>query len=132
MPTKPGRLCPEPGCGRKSVPGSHYCATHKAQADARRAERVRDSHKEYNAGRDENDAFYRTERWKRLSAYYRRMHPLCEECEKAGRVEPARLTDHIKARRTHPELSLEWSNLRALCWPCHNRLGEKVGRTSKP
>ncbi|WP_134470464.1 HNH endonuclease, partial [Pseudomonas aeruginosa] len=74
--------------------------------------------------RDESDGFYKTERWKRLSARYRRLHPICEECDEA----PSQITDHIKARKTHPELSLVWSNLRALCRACHNRVGERVGR----
>ena len=39
-----------------------------------------------------------------------RLHPICEEVTK-----PSQITDHIKARKTHPELSLVWSNLRALC-----------------
>ncbi|WP_372341317.1 HNH endonuclease [Pseudomonas aeruginosa] len=47
-----------------------------------------------------------------------------EECDEA----PSQITDHIKARKTHPELSLVWSNLRALCRACHNRVGERVGR----
>jgi 5-methylcytosine-specific restriction protein A len=37
------------------------------------------------------------------------------------------MVDHIKSAKTHPELFFEWSNLRALCNPCHNRIGEKVG-----
>ncbi len=127
MPIRPGRMCPEPGCGRRSIVGSHYCQAHKEKAEARRAENMKATHRSYNSDRDNNDAFYGTERWKKLSAYFRRLHPLCAECDAKGLVEPSRMTDHIKPRRTHPELSLEWTNLRALCWACHNRVGERVG-----
>lgn len=127
MPRRPGRLCPEPGCGKASVPGSHYCARHKADAEARRVERRKVVHQQYNDRRDGSDGFYKTERWRRLSIRYRKVHPLCEECEANDRIQESQLTDHIKPRKTHPELSLDWHNLRALCWTCHNRVGERVG-----
>jgi 5-methylcytosine-specific restriction protein A len=127
MPIRPARLCAEPRCGRPSTKGSHYCAPHKAQAEARRADQVKATHKRYNEKRDEADAFYKTERWRKLSIRYRKLHPLCEECERHGLITPSAMTDHIKARKTHPELSLAWDNLRALCWSCHNRVGERVG-----
>lgn len=129
MPVRPGRLCVEPGCGRRAPAGKTRCADHQAKVDARRAEKRKDVHQRYNEGRDEVDAFYKTERWKKLSAYYRRLHPLCEECARVERVRPSAMTDHIKPVRTHPELALDWDNLRALCWPCHNQVGERVGRS---
>lgn len=84
-------------------------------------------HRDYNSRRDESDGFYKTERWKKLAAYYRRVHPVCEECDEAA----SDITDHIKPRKTHPELSLEWDNFRALCRACHNRVGAKVGLQDK-
>lgn len=122
MPVRPARPCAYPGCS-VLVRGESYCARHQPLAEAARAEQLKRSHKQYNVRRDESDDFYKTERWKRLSAYYRKVHPLCEECEAAA----SDLTDHIKPRKTHPELSLDWDNLRALCRPCHNRVGERVG-----
>ncbi|WP_445262103.1 HNH endonuclease [Pseudomonas sp. EA_35y_Pfl2_R111] len=126
MPVRPPRMCSEAACGKPSVAGSHRCTKHKALADARREVQQKAAHKDYNSRRDDSDAFYKTERWKKLAAYYRKCHPVCEECDSAA----SDITDHIKARKTHPELSLEWDNLRALCRPCHNRVGEKVGLTS--
>lgn len=126
MPIRPSRMCSEPGCKKVSAPGSHRCATHKAAVDARRSDIRKEVHREYNQRRDESDSFYKTERWKKLSAYYRKHHPVCECCSNAA----SDITDHIKPYKTHPELGLDWDNLRALCRPCHNRIGERVGITT--
>ncbi|HGK0852396.1 TPA: hypothetical protein ACJZVL_006638, partial [Pseudomonas aeruginosa] len=113
MPRRPARICSEVGCGKPSVTGSFYCAMHKKAADERRAASARQAHKKYNARRDDSDAFYKTERWRRLSIYYRKLHPLCEECEGRGLIVESRMVDHIKAVKSHPELALSWDNLRA-------------------
>jgi 5-methylcytosine-specific restriction protein A len=81
------------------------------------------NHRDYNQRRDASDSFYKTERWKKLSGAFRRAHPVCQECNAAA----SDITDHRRALKTHPELALDWSNLRALCRPCHNRIGERVG-----
>lgn len=103
--------------------GCSYCVKHAPAAEARRSEVRREVHKRYNQQRDASDSFYKTERWKKLSAYYRKKHPVCECCENAA----SDITDHIKPVKTHPELALDWDNLRALCRPCHNSIGERVG-----
>ncbi len=36
------------------------------------------------------------------------------------------MVDHIIPYRERPDLGLVDSNLRALCWQCHNRIGKKV------
>lgn len=123
MPMRPSRMCSEPGCKKPSAPGAHRCVDHKKRVDAERVEARKAVHLRYNEKRDESDGFYKTERWKRLSAHYRKVHPICEECERAA----SDITDHIKPYKTHPELGLDWDNLRALCRPCHNRIGERVG-----
>ncbi|WP_376751625.1 HNH endonuclease signature motif containing protein [Stutzerimonas nitrititolerans] len=121
-------MCSEPACKRPSTPGAHRCREHKTQADASRFEQRRATHRDYNQRRDESDSFYKTERWKKLSAYYRKVHPVCEHCDNAA----SDITDHIKPYKTHPDLGLDWDNLRALCRPCHNRIGEQVGLVGRP
>lgn len=116
-------MCAEPGCKRPSTGSAHRCSAHKAQVDARRADQRKTVHRDYNQRRDESDSFYKTERWKKLSAYYRKRHPVCESCDNAA----SDITDHIKPYKTHPQLGLDWDNLRALCRSCHNRIGERVG-----
>ncbi|MNZ23536.1 HNH endonuclease [compost metagenome] len=122
MALRPMRPCNHPGCAAL-VRGESYCPRHKPAADERRAVQIKQAHRQYNTRRDDSDGFYKTERWRRLSVYYRKRHPICEECQAAV----SEITDHIKPRKTHPDLSLDWDNLRALCRPCHNKVGAKVG-----
>lgn len=96
-------------------------------AAERRAQYMQRTHAQYNKRRDESDSFYKTERWRKFRAYYLRLHPLCAECEAHGRVTAAVILDHIKPYKTHPELGLDWHNVRPLCRPCHNRIGARVG-----
>lgn len=127
---KPPKPCAWPGCSVLTRGVSH-CATHKPLADERRAEQLKRAHKQYNKRRDESDEFYKTTRWTRFRTYYLRMHPLCVECERHDRVTAAVILDHIKPYKTHPHLGLDWHNVRPLCRPCHNRIGERVGLTGE-
>ncbi len=122
MPVRPLKPCAWPGCNML-VRGESYCPRHVLVAAERQQAAKRTVHLRYNERRDESDAFYRTERWKKLSAHYRKKHPVCEHCDNAA----SDITDHIKPVKTHPALALAWDNLRALCRPCHNSIGERVG-----
>ena len=126
MGSRPAKPCAWPGCSAL-VRGVSHCTLHKPLADARRAEQLKAAHKSYNKRRDESDSFYSTERWRKFRAYYLRLHPLCVECEQAGRTTPALILDHIKALKDRPDLALDWHNVRPLCRPCHNRIGARVG-----
>jgi len=126
MGSKPLKPCASPGCSAL-VRGTAHCDTHRPAAQARREAQIKRANKRYNAVRDISDSRYKQEKWRRLSIYYRKLHPLCAQCEAEGRVKASQMVDHIKPSKTHPELFFEWNNLRALCNPCHNRIGEKVG-----
>lgn len=78
------------------------------------------SNEVYNRSRPERDKQYYSRQWKRVSRLYRQQHPLCEECEREGRVTPAELVDHIVAVSDGGSM-WEWENLQSLCWACHNR-----------
>lgn len=65
-------------------------------------------------------------RWRRLRIAYLSAHPLCEDCEQAGRTTPATEVHHIRpvesAAGRHAdmqELAFNPCNLRALCKACH-------------
>jgi 5-methylcytosine-specific restriction endonuclease McrA len=56
--------------------------------------------------------------WERISKLYRQSHPVCEICNAA----PAIDTDHIRPfRGVSDPLRTDWSNLQAVCRPCHAR-----------
>lgn len=52
--------------------------------------------------------------WGKLSRRYRREHPTCEVCG----IRPSTATDHIRPL-SEGGARLAWSNLQALCDPCH-------------
>ena len=72
-------------------------------------------------------AFYDSPAWRRVRAQYRARHPRCEACETRGRIVPAAHVHHRVKVADNPSLGLRWSNLMAVCAPCHNRL-DKGGR----
>ena len=55
-----------------------------------------------------------------------RQHPLCEDCEAAGRVVAAEMVHHIVPVVEAPELRLLFSNLRSLCIVCHGKYAESA------
>lgn len=105
------RFCSYPGCGEKVV-GSNWCKAHqpKARTDYRRG----------SAARRGYDGV-----WQKVSRQYLAIHPLCEECERMGRVVPAVLVHHIKPLCDGGE-RLSYSNLRALCEICHDEAHKQL------
>lgn len=61
--------------------------------------------------------------WQTLRLEYLAQHPFCECEDHQGKDERAlsRVVDHRISIRERPELRLEWSNLRAMTKPCHDR-----------
>jgi 5-methylcytosine-specific restriction enzyme A len=70
--------------------------------------------------RQEDKNFYSSAKWLKLRAVFLARKPLCVECEKEGRSEAAAHVDHVRPRKTHPELAFDWANLQGLCIPHHN------------
>ena len=64
---------------------------------------------------------------RKLARRVLREEPLCRSCRADGRVERARLVDHIVPVRQAPELRLVRSNLQPLCRPCHHEKTLKDG-----
>ena len=124
---RPLKPCASAGCA-ELLRGETYCPRHQAEYDSRRVDQAKKTNARYNERRSESDKFYGTARWRKLSLYFRKLHPLCANCKAEGRVTPAQVVDHIEPYKLRPDLATEWSNLRALCHACHNRIGARVGR----
>lgn len=113
MPYRPKRPCSHPGCPK--LTDGRFCEEH-AKEEARRYERYdRDPvvKKRYNRS------------WKRIRDSYIALHPLCEQCERNGRITPAEEVHHIlplSQGGTH-----DFANLMALCTPCHSAITARTG-----
>jgi len=117
MPRKPKRPCSYPGCGR--LTDGQYCEEHKRMAERQ--------YNRYGRDPDTNKRYGRA--WKKIRARFLSQHPLCEQCEKAGRLTPAEEVHHILPLAdggTHDE-----DNLMALCKSCHSRITVRNGRNAK-
>ena len=70
------------------------------------------------------DPFYHTNAWKLASASFLADNPLCVECKKTGRLEQAKVTDHIipKAVCRDPWDTANWQ---PLCRNCHSKKSAK-------
>ena len=63
--------------------------------------------------------------WKKIRDRYIKAHPLCEECQKDGRLTPAEEVHHIIPLSKGG--SNEYSNLMSLCKSCHSRISAESG-----
>lgn len=114
MPYKPKRPCAYPGCGRLAV-SEQYCAEHQKAMDKHYNQYERDPASNKRYGRA----------WKRIRDRYIKSHPLCEECEKQGKLTPAEEVHHILPLSKGG--GNEKSNLMALCKSCHSRITAESG-----
>ena len=67
--------------------------------------------------------FYGSQRWKKCRRNYLSLHPICERCNQLGIVKKA---DHVHHKiyldassYRDPMVSLNFENLEALCFDCH-------------
>ncbi|OPY83438.1 MAG: HNH endonuclease [Syntrophus sp. PtaU1.Bin005] len=101
MANKARKYCSSFPCSNLAEPGSSYCREHQPAAPVK-----------------ETDPFYLSVAWRRFRTWYLGQHPLCEECERRGRMTPAAMVDHIKEIKDGGA-RLDESNVMAMCWKCH-------------
>jgi 5-methylcytosine-specific restriction protein A len=70
-------------------------------------------------------AIYQSKRWWKLRAWKLQNNPLCEECEKRGKVVQTEEVHHKipfdtgKTKEEIEELAYNYENLESLCIKCH-------------
>lgn len=64
-------------------------------------------------------------KWRQLREWVLRRQPLCKECEKRGKIEPATEVDHIIPHKGDMKIFWDRNNLQGLCKPHHSA---KTGR----
>jgi len=100
MTTKARKYCAAFPCNQIAVKGA-YCSQHQPTGAPK-----------------ETDPFYLSVRWRRFRAWYLGKHPLCERCEREGRLTPADMVDHIIEIKDGGALTSE-DNAESMCWKCH-------------
>lgn len=113
MPRKPKRPCSYPGC--PELTEGRYCEEHAAMMNKQ--------YEKYNRDPDTRRRYGRA--WKRIRDKYVAAHPLCEMCQKNGKLTPTEEVHHIlplSRGGTHAE-----SNLMALCKSCHSEITARDG-----
>ena len=115
MPRKPKKPCRYPGCPKLTE--GRYCEQHQKQM-----------HHEYNTRERDKEArnFYSSTPWRRLRQAKLEQQPLCEECQRNGRITAATMVDHITPIK-QGGAALNMANLQSLCWSCHSRKSVEEG-----
>lgn len=113
LPRKPKRPCSYPGCPKLTE--GQFCEEHQKLTDRNYEKYQRDPALKKRYGRS----------WKRIRDRYIAEHPLCEQCEKNGRITPAQEVHHIQPLSRGG--TNEYGNLMALCTSCHSEITAREG-----
>lgn len=113
MPSWPKHPCAFQGCPVLIDKSKRFCEAHEKQRNKEYEKygRKYDSKKRYNSS------------WSKISAKYRKAHPLCEICLSEGKAVTADLVHHKKPISEGG--SNEVSNLQSLCNSCHGKIHAK-------
>lgn len=109
MSEGPLRRCTWPSC-RNLVRDGSRCPLHAKQQQ-----------RQIDANRPNAHQRGYNHRWRKASAAYMQDHPLCEECERKGRVTAAQCVDHKIPHRGDEQLFWDSGNWQSLCQRCHAR-----------
>ena len=101
MTSKPRKFCAAFPCFYLAEGGSAYCHKHRPAPAPKEA-----------------DPFYLSVQWRAFRDWYISRHPVCEQCEKDGRLTRATMVDHIVELKDGGAAISE-SNVQSLCWKCH-------------
>ena len=127
MTTPAGQIATSPVFGSRAVsPGAARFisggeAMPRKPGEQYATKRRKYKERRYNASRPARHGFYATPEWRRLRDWYRGRHPLCEECQRQGRVRAAELVHH-KVEISQGGEPLDVGNLESLCRSCHSRV----------
>jgi 5-methylcytosine-specific restriction protein A len=82
--------------------------------------------REKRYGQTDNSSFYQSKQWRATRKWYIQHNPLCEQCEREGRIASGNCVDHIKpiSKGGH---NLHESNLQTLCNKCHAKKSAQEG-----
>lgn len=108
MPGKPKGPCSYPSCPK--LTHDRYCKGHMSL--------VNKNYNKYQINPESNKRYGRA--WKQTRDKYIKLYPLCEGCERQGRLTPTQEVHQILPLSKGG--SNETNNLMALCKSCHSRI----------
>ena len=69
--------------------------------------------------------FYKTAKWVKERNLYRQLHPFCERCLMNNIYKPTEIVHHREYlnndKAKDAKIALNFDNLEALCFDCHNK-----------
>ena len=120
MPPRPFTVCRHPGCSRLTAAACGFCSDHESIVD-----NSQNPPRQQSAlwrGNSASRGYDR--RWRKARLVFLKANPLCAECRRQGRLNPATVVDHIIPHRGDKELFWNKKNWQPLCVTCH---GKKTG-----
>ena len=96
--------------------------------------RLHEQYKPRNIYTNRSAEYYNSKVWQDLRNLYIKLHPLCEECMKHGKVKAAEHVHHIIPFLTGPtkadkiRLLTDQENLMSLCYECHRQIHRKMDK----
>jgi 5-methylcytosine-specific restriction protein A len=103
------RMCRYPGCNGITGPGNQgYCSKHAKMRKEPERKKM-DHHKLYDL-----------RAWRKERRVFLSLNPLCAECQRKGKITPARHVDHIEPHGGNEALFWDArNNWQSLCPSCH-------------
>ena len=83
------------------------------------------------AARDKGKASLYSKAWHRARSVYLIEHPLCCYCERAGRLRPATVVDHVRPHQGDRTLFWDATNWQPLCRWCHDSVKQRMEAQSR-
>lgn len=114
---------PCPVCRQVNTNKTGYCDEHEPKYLEDRAKRRAEFTARYDKKRGSPSKRGYDNTWVKVRRAYLMQHPLCEQCEKEGRVTPAREVHHKKAIVEGGD-RFDHGNLMAVCRACHQQITE--------
>lgn len=118
MPSKCAHFCNHPGCNELTT--HRYCDKHTQEHEAEQKK----ANARYDKERGSSTSRGYDELWRKVRLSYLKAHPLCELCDKEGKITPAVLVHHIKPIDEGGD-RLRRENLQALCNDHHEGIHGK-------
>src|SRR5688572_25625135 len=81
----------------------------------------RRAHYDKERNQEGHRKFYGTKRWRAFRDWYRKGHPLCEDCLEQGITKSMDEVHHVAKLKDNPDKATDQDWMRSLCKECHSK-----------